>query len=580
MLTRRPERYSMPLRIIIPVLLACLLLWPLPAAFAASLSKGDIVKQYQQATAFYNNLTHTERGGQRERWLVGVNSFQRIYRSHPTHELAPSCLFMLGRIYHDMGRHFDNSPDLGEAIAYFQDVALLFPEHLLADDALYRVAEIYLYDRKAPDEAAKIFARIISAYPNGDMAAPAGIELERLKKMAGGPATPPDPPLAHLPLLPQTVERKTSARQGLTQIKPVRHWSNADYTRVVIETGAPVNYSHSVLPEDGNRPRRLYVDLQSCRLPPGMENSVPVGDGLLKQVRTGQFSRDTVRVVLDIESIADYKIFNLQEPFRVVIDALGKPQPGPKMASASPNPILAPSLPQQLGLGIRRIVLDPGHGGKDPGAIGPGGVKEKEVVLRVAKKLARHLERELGCEIIFTRDRDIFVPLEERTAIANTSGADLFISIHANAAPSPEVRGVETYFLDFATNKDAMRVAARENATSTHQLSDLQSILLDLMRNTKINESAKLAGFVQSNMISGLRQSFSQVNDLGVKRAPFVVLIGAQMPAVLVEIAFLSNPEEARRLTEASYLEELSLHIAAGVSRYATDLNLANLKLD
>jgi N-acetylmuramoyl-L-alanine amidase len=576
MLTRRYERYSMPLRIFVPVILACLLLWPLPAA-AASLSKGNIVKQYQQATAFYNNLTDNERGGQRKRWLVGANSFQRIYRSHPTHELAPSCLFMLGRIYHDMGRLFDNPLDLEEALAYFQDIFLLFPEHLLADDALYRMAEIYLYDRKAPDEAASVFARIISAYPNGDMAAPAVIELERLKKMAGGPLTPPEP---LLPLHPQTAERKTYSGQGLTRIMPIRHWSNADYTRVVIETGAPVNFSHSILPEDGNRPRRLYVDLQNCRLAPGMEGSVPVGDSLLKQVRTGQFSTDTVRVVLDIESIADYKIFNLQEPFRVVIDALGKPQPSSKITNASPDSVFAPSLPQQLGLGIKRIVLDPGHGGKDPGAIGPGGVKEKDVVLRVAKKLARNLERELGCEIIFTRDRDLFVPLEERTAIANTSGADLFISIHANAAPSPDVRGVETYFLDFATNKDAMRVAARENATSTHQLSDLQSILLDLMRNTKINESAKLAEFVQSNMISGLRRSFAQVNDLGVKRAPFVVLIGAHMPSVLVEIAFLSNPEEARRLTEDTYLQELSLHIATGISRYATDLNLANLKRD
>jgi N-acetylmuramoyl-L-alanine amidase len=521
-------------------------------------------------------LTFKEKGGERERWLIGVNSFHRIYRSHPAHELAPNCLFMLGRIYHDMARRFEDPLDLGEAVAYFQDVFLLFPEHLLADDAMFRVAEIYLHDRKAAEEAIKVFNRIITDYPHGDMAGPTRIELEKLKQMDRGAVAIQEPPPA--PMQPAG-EKKTMPAQGLTQVMPVRHWSNAGYTRVVIETGAPVGFSHSILPEDGDRPRRLYVDLEHCRLSPGMGTSLPVGDGLLKQVRTGQFSSDTVRVVLDIESISDYKIFNLQEPFRVVIDAIGKQQPDRRMAGVHPSSVKTPSLPQQLGLGIRKIVLDPGHGGKDPGAISPNGVKEKDIVLRVAKKLAAQLKKELGCEVVFTRDKDIFVPLEERTAIANTSGADLFISIHANAAPSPDVRGVETYFLDFATNKDAMRVAARENATSTSQLSDLQSILLDLMQNTKINESAKLADFVQTSMISGLRRSYPQINDLGVKRAPFVVLIGAQMPAVLVEIAFLSNPEEARRLTDTGYLQDLSQQIAAGISQYVTDLNLAQLKL-
>jgi N-acetylmuramoyl-L-alanine amidase len=558
------------------LLLAVLLGSPPPAA--ADLSRETVAKQYQQAVAYYHNLTaNSVRAGERENWRTGIRSFQRIVRAHPAHELAPSCLFMLGRLHHDLYRRFANPLDLGEAVAYFQDIVLLFPDHRLADDALFKMAEIYLKDKKEKDEAARTFARIIAVYPGGDMARAAAGKLSELKSRGALPAAEPEP---IVPVLTAAAVKKSEAGAAPVRIQPLRYWSNNDYTRVVIETDAPVTYEHSMLPRNGNQPRRLYVDLQNCRLKPGTEGAVDISDGLLKQVRTGQHAASTVRVVLDIESIVDYKIFNLQEPFRVVIDAMGRQQPGPAAASVAPAGSLAPSLAQQLGLGIKKIVLDPGHGGKDPGAIGPNGIKEKDIVLAVAKRVARHLERELGCQVIFTRDRDVFIPLEERTAIANTSGADLFISIHANAAPSANVRGVETYFLDLATNKEAMRVAARENATSARQLSDLQSILMDLMQNTKVHESAKLAEFVQASMISGLGRSYRNIVDLGVKRAPFVVLIGAQMPAVLTEIAFLSNPEEARWLCDPGYQQEVAVQIVAGVSQYVTDLNLAGLKLD
>jgi N-acetylmuramoyl-L-alanine amidase len=598
MIARRTSTWQ-SLTILVTLCLALQFPWSTAEAETPEPVENYAVKQYQQAIAFYNNLTIGANPGQRERWLKGAKLFQHLYRNNPTHELAPACLFMLGRIQRQMSRHFNNTLDLDRAFASFQDLVLLFPEHSLADDSLYQVAMIQLHDLKNADEAARTLARILSLYPAGDMATAAAGELEKLEKLntlateIPGPAeplllqpvarkaaSPPGPQTRIQPLL-QPEAKKAVAQIGLTSIQPIRYWSTADYTRVVIETGVPVSYNHSMLPEQDALPRRFYVDLQNSKLGKGMEASVPIDDGLLKQIRTAQFSPTSVRVVLDLESVVDYQIFNLQDPFRVVIDAKGKQQQQPKqkLASIAPDHGFAPSLPQQLGLGIRRIVLDPGHGGKDPGAISPSGVMEKDIVLRVAKKLALHLERDLGCEIIFTRDRDIFVPLEERTAIANTKGADLFISIHANSAPSTEARGIETYFLDFATSKDAMRVAARENASSALQLSDLQSILTDLMRNTKINESAKLAEFVQANLVTGLSRYFPDVHDLGVKRAPFVVLIGAQMPAVLTEISFLSNLEEEKRLTDPDYQEKLAMQIAAGISRYVTDLNLADMKL-
>ncbi|MDA8165898.1 MAG: N-acetylmuramoyl-L-alanine amidase, partial [Desulfobacteraceae bacterium] len=473
----------------------CLLV--LTAAAGAAAPPDPIAKQYQQAVAYYNNLAaNSARAGNRDNWLAGVRSFKRLAKEHPEHELAPSCLYMLGRVYRDIYHRFGNPLDLGEAIGYFQDVVILSPDDRLADDALFNMAEIDLKDKKDKDEAARTFARIVAVYPNGDMAAPAAEKLEELKHESPPPAPEPkeEPPVL-------TAAAKKDLPSGPAHIQPIRYWSTADYTRVVIEADAPVAFEHSMLPRSGDRPRRLFIDLQKCRLRPGMEAAVPIRDGLLKQVRIAQNTPDTVRVVLDIESIADYKVFNLQNPFRVVIDARGRKQAPPPKAASIPPPMNGPalSLPQQLGMGIRKVVIDPGHGGKDPGAIGPGGIKEKDIVLAVAKKVGRQLEQELGCQVVYTRDRDVFIPLEERTAIANTKGGDLFISIHANAAPSEKLHGVETYYLSLATNKDEMQVAARENASSTRQISDLQSILKDLLRNTKVNESAKLAAFVQKN---------------------------------------------------------------------------------
>jgi N-acetylmuramoyl-L-alanine amidase len=296
-----------------------------------------------------------------------------------------------------------------------------------------------------------------------------------------------------------------------------------------------------------------------------------------------------VRVVLDTQTtISDYKVFTLADPFRVVIDVMsstapdkaaktdGKKSAGRTKKEGSGSKAPPQSQAMQLGQGIKKIIIDPGHGGKDPGTCSPSGLKEKDIVLDVALRVAKALREKPGYEVILTRDRDVFIPLEERTAIANAKEADLFLSIHVNAAPNHEARGIETYVLDLASNKDAMRLAAMENATSAKQISDLQSILLDLMQNTKINESLKLAGLVQEEMVSGLNKKFNAVSNLGVKKAPFVVLIGAQMPAILTEIAFLSNPEEEKRLKDDAYLAGVASHISGGVAQYVESMSLAS----
>jgi len=533
-----------------------------------------VEKQYRHAKVYYQNLLNTARGKSRKNWLTGADAFLKIYKANPNHPLAPSCLFMLGRVYHDLYKRSGNPLDLGESIAYYEDVTLFFPKQRLADDALYAIGMIYLKDKGDSEKAAKTFAKVVAIFPDGDMARGAASQLHKLKGMTLERETPASKDVVSVTAVKPSAPPPTSQDETCKKatVLPVRYWSNDNYTRVVIETTEPVKFQHQMLDKNGNQPRRLYVDLTNCRISPAAENTVPIQDGLLRQVRNAQFSPDTVRVVLDTQSnITDYKVFSLEDPFRVVIDVKGEK----RAVSKTPSGTSPPSLAQQLGLGIKRIVLDPGHGGKDPGTISPGGLKEKDIVLKVAKKVAAKLRKELGYEVILTRDTDVFIPLEERTAIANSKDADLFISIHVNAAPSRNVNGIETYVLDLASNSEAMRIAALENATSTRQLSDLQKILMDLMQNSKINESVKLADFVQESMISGLSQKYRPVNDLGVKKAPFIVLIGAQMPAILTEIAFSSNPTEEKRLRTDQYLSSVADNIVGGVSQYVTNLNLA-----
>lgn len=626
-------------------------------------NKSDLQAHYEKAKFFYNQLNNSPNlGDKRENWLKGAGNFRRIYLAEPKSELAPACLFMLGRLYYDVFKKFGQGIDLGEAISYYRDVHTLFPGNRLADDALFAVGVILFEDVNDPNRAAEAFAKIISDYPDGDMGSVAETKLKLLSKDFDIPL--PEEMLGTTPLA------------KLTNVMPVKYWSSKDYTRVVVQTSGPTSYKEELLEKIGNRPRRLYIDFQNSYIEPRFRSPIPIEDGLLKQVRTGQFSPDTVRVVLDIQSISDYKIFSLPDPFRVIIDVKGqkkrsdlalleplspppappkppsqpRPLPQPPVAEVQPGPPLpvpgpeidealpeqpegeqiaeqenlpeidsqpdesekieayqgpflvlrenrklaAPvsrseemrfeepipadklSLAQQLGLGIGTIVIDPGHGGKDPGAIAYD-MKEKDIVLKTAQRLAAHLRKKLGATVILTRENDSFLPLEERTAIANTNSADLFVSLHINAHPSPDIRGFETYFLNLTTNAEAMRVAARENATSTHQLSDLQDILSDIMRNSKINESSRLAGRVHQSIDSGLSETHFALKDMGVKQAPFYVLIGAEMPAILIEIAFISNPEDAKMLGDDEFIDKLAEQISDGISQYA-NANVASVQ--
>jgi N-acetylmuramoyl-L-alanine amidase len=231
------------------------------------------------------------------------------------------------------------------------------------------------------------------------------------------------------------------------------------------------------------------------------------------------------------------------------------------------------SLIRALGLKIGKIVIDAGHGGHDTGTIGPNGLLEKDVVLDVAKRLGRLLETRLGAEVIYTRKDDTFIPLETRTAIANQERADLFISIHANSSHDSDARGVETYYLNFTSSPEALEVAARENAVSEKSIHELQDLVKKIALKEKIDESREFAGDVQQSLYGGLSLNSAGIRNRGIKKAPFIVLIGANMPSILAEISFVSNPTDERKMETSEHRQRIAESLYRGISKYASGLS-------
>jgi N-acetylmuramoyl-L-alanine amidase len=231
------------------------------------------------------------------------------------------------------------------------------------------------------------------------------------------------------------------------------------------------------------------------------------------------------------------------------------------------------SLIRALGLKIGKIVIDPGHGGHDTGTIGPNGLEEKDLVLEVGRRLGKLLETRLGAEVVYTRKDDTFIPLETRTAIANQERADLFVSIHANSSRDPDARGVETYYLNFTSSPEALEVAARENAVSEKSIYELQDLVKKIALKEKIEESREFAGNVQQFLHSGLAAKSPAIRNRGVKKAPFIVLIGANMPSILAEISFVSNPTDERRLETSDYRQRVAESLYRGIAKYVNGLS-------
>jgi N-acetylmuramoyl-L-alanine amidase len=376
---------------------------------------------------------------------------------------------------------------------------------------------------------------------------------------------------------------KVSASPDRSRLFSVRVLSSQTSSRVTMDLSHEVRYETHRLKEDPSKglPPRIYVDLFSTKLAMDARNPIAVDDGVLRQLRVGQFTADVVRIVIDLTTFGEHNAFLLADPYRLVIDIEGQKN-SEAVATADKSKKKTATLPEkgkQLPVPtIRKIVLDPGHGGKDPGAIGVGGIAEKDIVLAVAKKLERKLKQEMGVEVVLTRRDDRFIALEDRTAIANAEGADLFVSLHMNASPNGEAKGLETYYLDNTNDEASLRLAARENGTSRTNVSDLQFILSDMTQNMKLEDSITLAHHLQHSLVDGMSTRLADVKDLGVKKALFYVLVGARMPSVLVEMFFITNKTEGRAMSQESYQNAVVDALYDGILKYK-ESNLASKTL-
>lgn len=354
------------------------------------------------------------------------------------------------------------------------------------------------------------------------------------------------------------------------KLSALHFMSSQTYTRVTMDLSKEARFETHRLKEDASKrlPPRIYIDIFGAQLALDSKEPIKVEDGLLRQVRVAQFSQDVVRVVLDMTTLHSHNVFFLPDPYRLVIDIQGQnAPPAPPSLSKAKAAAPLPKAAKPAG-GIRKIVLDPGHGGRDPGAIGFGGIAEKDVVLSVARKLARKLQREMGIEVVLTRKDDSFVRLEDRTAMANAEDADLFVSLHMNASPNSDARGLETYYLDNTNDEASIRLAARENGTARNKVSDLQFILSDMTQNMKLEDSITLAHRLQGSLVASMAREMADVRDLGVKKALFYVLVGARMPSVLVEMFFITNRSEGRAMTQERYQDAVVDSLYEGIQKY------------
>lgn len=536
-----------------------------------------------------------------------MRAYESIVRRYPSSAYSDNALWQAAGLAREIFTRTQDSQERTRAVRLLRSLVTEYPSSKLVPGAVLEIARLTGPDPALDPRLANVEA-LASALP-----APS----------RPGVANPEPSPLDAAPARSRTVTIKAINRIVLPEV-----------VRIVVELDAEVSFHHERI----ENPSRVFVDLHGTRPARALRDAVLTYDqDVVRRVRIGRHPPDTTRVVLDVENLASYSFFTLYAPYRLVIECERKsgvetrmparsstrsvrpsirtlpakthapsapilptsteevrvnseglrarldnvvsvpvpPRPAPPRPPAS-NGAGGFSLSRQLGLSVSRIVIDPGHGGRDPGAV-TNGVSEAELVLDIALRLEDLLRQQPNTEVVLTRRSDEYVPLEERTALANREGADLFLSIHANASRNVKTRGIETYVLNFATTADAEAVAARENATSASTMNNLPEIVKAITLNNKRDESKDFAALVQRALVRQLRTS--GMKDMGVKQAPFVVLIGAEMPSILAEIAFITNRQDQGLLKKAAYRQRIAEALLDGVLRYQQALKTGSKKV-
>lgn len=634
-----------------------------------------------------------------------VVEYQRVYLTTSHGAEVPVALNEVALLFRTMGDLFD-AKYYQRAIDSFQFLMKQYPTSKYREDAPLAVAQIQRDDLHDAALAQKTYEQFLAQHPRSPHAGEVRAALDKLKVTADSAAAKPSPTAPATSSAqadraipkPAVVAEKTApstdtkqdvaddesdAADGKPHVSRIRAWNADNYTRIVIDVGSKVKYQAARI----SGPDRIYFDIEGAKLSAALlRKPIDVdGSGYLKTVRVAQNQSGVVRVVLEVNRVADYSVFLLPDPYRLVVDVYGTsaaaeaaarntaPLPGPtttdappaaaassavanakpvqqnasgsstnhatKAAAARPGaakaaksargtdavltadasaanaeilplpahpiapitPVKKPrvtksaheqaeemgpgttpeltrdgqhSLTRALGLKIGRIVIDPGHGGHDTGTIGPTGLMEKDLCLDVALRVGKIIQQHLpSAEVVFTRDDDTFIPLERRTEIANQAKADLFISIHANSSQDRQARGIETYYLNLTGSSDAMEVASRENALSGNAVHDLQDIVAKIARNEKIEESKDLAAIVQDSLAKRMESFNRGDRNRGVRKAPFVVLIGADMPSVLAEISFISNPSDEQWLKKPENRQRVADGLYHGIESYLQSTN-------
>jgi len=570
--------------------------------YVPSVLADSVDRAYQKAAKKYYLLyKDTPFRDKEDNWLKTISQFERIYKNHPNHSKAHKALFNIGNLYRSLYKWNHKQIYIDRSNISFRNLVNEYPKSNLVDNSQFNIAENYEVYKKDKNLAYIEYNKLIEQFPKSFYTAKAKKKISSLG--------PPNKDLQILPVTENAItpidltrarfgglsEEEDKISRPLILVSKVDYWSTSDWSRMVVNIKDDVRYKYQVLKEDKSigKGKRMYIDIHNAFIPKKFKKKIAANDGLIKQARIAQYNKSTVRIVLDLASLKRIKVFHFKLPnqYKIVVDILGQSAINglkgefanavpkkqtkknnfvshikPGRYSADQNAI---SLSKALGLKVKRIILDPGHGGRDPGASAYG-LKEKDITLKIGHTLKTLIQNKYpDIEVLMTREKDRYLSLEARTAFANKYKGDLFISIHFNASKREHIRGIETYFLNLTTDNDALELAAKENQTSLKSISQLQNILNDLMTNSKIQESSLLAENIQTSLIKGANNSkMIRQRNLGVKQAPFFVLLGAEMPSVLVEFGFITNKKENRLIKNKEYRAVLVEGIFKGIESY------------
>ena len=547
-------------------------------------------------------------------FLEAIKSFHFLIKQYPKNRISRGAMFTIGEIYRQ------DLEDPEEARSTFQDFITMFPKSDKASEAQDILKQLAAQTAERPNSspAPPPTEKVAEQLPSGIRQVSAVrrwvgpnylrivIEVDSEAKFDSVRLSNPDRIVVNLQSarLSRELAGKTFPVEDgfLRQIRVAQF--SPEVARVVLDVNKIDSYSIFSLPN----PFRLVIDVQGAALTQIAGNPKPVppaNTDVRKQDKVfppgtpnpstpSPTPTEPVEVAAKTPPPGPPAVAIVSEPPAATTEkeaASVSPPPSskpkkkskekteatatestPPIQPAAPTESGSTTLTRALGLKIGRIVIDPGHGGHDTGTLGPTGVEEKDVVLDVGLKLRKLLERNTGCEVVMTRSDDTFIPLEERTAIANEKSADLFISIHANASPDDSARGIETYYLNFTSSPEALEVAARENASSQEAVHQLQDLIKKIAMTEKIEESQDFARLVQREVYTRVTKVSGAQRDRGIKKAPFVVLIGANMPSVLAEISFLTNPRDERLLKRSDYREKIAYALYEGILDYLKNL--------